>query len=109
MKIKQDSKGEFIKVPLTPEELAALQPTPYELAMEDWATTFDYKFVVPDYMVEEHPSIVAWALLNKDKMLIDIRGDEAHVYYNVLKPNHALLVEQLNLEPIPKPKPEDYE
>lgn len=76
-----------------------------ELRLEEWQhTNFLKKIVAPAELIEEYPQIVAWALCNPDKLLIEVRDTEAHVYYNELKDNHLELVQTLGLieQNIPK-------
>jgi hypothetical protein len=83
--------------------------TAYQLACEEWNSEFDFKVIVPADMIEQYPAIVGWALLNPDKMKIEVIGEFAHVFYNTLKENHEKLITGLGLVPISKPKAEDYE
>ena len=101
----QDEKGKPIVRDATPEELAAMQPTAQQIALEQWNSEFDWKVIVPADWLEDPQffGISSWAVHNRDKMEIQVRGEEAHVYYNVLKDNHVGLITNLGLTQIPKP------
>lgn len=109
MKLIQNNKGQFVKVPLTPEEIAALQPTPYELAMQDWdCPEFDYRVEVPSDLGGAYPDIVAHAICNPNLIRIVPINGICRIYFNKLKPNHDGIVKSLKLEPVPRPDKSNY-
>lgn len=109
MKLIQNNKGEFIKVPLTAAELAALQPTPYQLACEEWGNMNFAKKVIADFDLQfEYPQVISYAIINPDLMAIEKKADGIHVYYNELHDNHLPLVKGLGLTELNRPNPANY-
>lgn len=99
--------GEY--VPLTPAELAALQPSPYQLACEQWGNMTFAKKVIADFDLQfEYPQVISYAIINPDLMAIEKKADGLHVYYNELHDNHLPLVQGLGLTEFNRPKESDY-
>jgi hypothetical protein len=103
------SRREEIYIPLTETELAAMQPTPYQLACEAWGNmTFAKKVIAAFELQFEYPQIISYAIINPDLMAIEKKADGLHVYYNELHPNHLPLVQSIGLTELEIPKEEDY-
>ncbi len=100
--------GEQEYVPLTSAELAALQPTPYQLAGEEWGNMTFAKKVIADFDLQfEYPQVISYAIINPDLMAIEKKADGLHVYYNELHDNHLPLVQGLGLVELNRPNEED--
>lgn len=98
-----------VKVPLTAAELAALQPSPYQLACEKWGNMTFAKKVIADFDLQfEYPQVISYAIVNPDLMAIEKKADGIHVYYNELHDNHLPLVQGLGLVELNRPNEEDF-
>lgn len=87
----------------------AVEPTAYELAMQDWdCPEFAYRVEVPSDLGGAYPDIVAHAICNPKLIQIVPINGICRIYYNKLKPNHDGIVKALKLEPTPRPDKNDY-
>ncbi len=102
-------KGEQEYVPLTPAELAALQPSPYELAMQSWhEPAYGLRIRAPKTLALDYPQMYVWFQIND--LPIHKVGDEALLYCNEILPEHQPLVDNLASVTVEnRPKPQDYE
>ena len=79
--------------------------TALEIALEDWdAPEFSKRVTAPSELAEQLPSIVTYAQVNPDKLVIVPKGDWARVYYNTLKESHQEIITQLGLMEETKPR-----
>lgn len=95
--------------PLTPAELAALQPSPYEVAMQDWhEPAYGLRIRAPKTLALDYPQMYVWFQIND--LPIHKVGDEALLYCNEILPEHQPLVDNLASVTVEnRPKPQDYE
>jgi hypothetical protein len=97
-----------VKIPLTEAEQAALQPSPYELAMQDWhEPTYALRIRAPKSLALEYPQMYVWFQIND--LPIHKVGDEALLYCNEVLPEHQPLVDNLDSVTVEnRPNPADY-
>ena len=102
-------KGKSNVVLLTEDELAAIQPTPYELAMQDWhEPAYGLRIRAPKTLALNYPQMYVWFQIND--LPIHKEGDEALLYCNEILPEHHPLVDALDSVTVEtRPKPADYE
>lgn len=114
MKLIQNNQGQFISIPLTPEELAALQPTEYELAMDDWdypeleqRVRIDLIWIDPDdttlnpdKKAKLKDNLQYWQLAEFPSKR---RNGFAYIYFNSLAPNQLAFLGTIEVTPEPRP------
>ena len=105
--MKKYVNGKYIN--LTAAELADLQPSPYELAMQDWhEPAYALRIRAPKSLALEYPQMYVWFQIND--LPIHKVGDEALLYCNEILPEHQPLVDALDSVTVEnRPNPADYE
>ena len=115
MKLIQNEKGEFVKVPLTEAELAALQPSPYELAMQDWHEP-KYPLRIKasvEILNPTHPQAVQihmfYNYMKAQRLPEHTENGIKYVYVNEIDPAHQEFFDLLQeVESEKRPEPEDF-
>jgi len=104
--MKKYVNGKYIE--LTEAELAALQPTPYQLVMQNWhEPAYTLRIRAPKSLALEYPQMYVWFQIND--LPIHKVGDEALLYCNEILPEHQPLVDTLDSVTVEnRPNPTDY-
>ena len=120
MKLIQNNQGQFVRVQIPPEELVFLQPTPYELAMQNWhypewamriAIPLDWFDPAFTGISEETKAVIEkfWVWWNAMEFPTERVGDVRYGYCNTIQPHHEQFLENLGIVPENRPEPSDYE
>lgn len=90
----QDKDGKPAMRQATPEEIAAMQPTVYQLACEEWMH-MDYaiRIVAPIELALSYPEIYVWFQVND--FPIEKREGQVLLYCNEVLPQHQPLIDAI--------------
>lgn len=117
--MKKYVNGKYID--LSEEELAALQPSPYELAMQDWHEPTYSKRIeanielldpVSPNLTQELSDIIhrLYNYLKAQGLPEHSEKGVKYIYINVIQPQHQSFADSIDgLAITDRPKPEDYD